>query len=71
MSLGHKSLIFSSKITAGTVLDLLTKPADLTKIRDEHKNRLAGRKYISPIPMEIGPALETAKVYAEKNKGKE
>jgi aminobenzoyl-glutamate utilization protein B len=71
MSLGHKSLLFSSKVTAGTVLDLLTKPVELKMIRDEHKNRLAGRKYVSPIPVEIGPALETAKVYAEKNKGKE
>jgi aminobenzoyl-glutamate utilization protein B len=71
MGLGHKSLIFSSKTTAGTVLDLLTKPALVKKAKDEHAKRLAGKKYVSPIPDEIQPPLELAKQYAEKNKGKD
>jgi aminobenzoyl-glutamate utilization protein B len=71
MGLGHKSLIFSSKVTAGTVLDLLTKPELLKKAKAEHAKHLAGKKYVSPIPAEIQPPLELAKQYAEKNKGKE
>ena len=71
MGLGHKSLIFSSKITAGTVLDLLTKPALVKKAKGEHAKRLSGKKYVSPIPAEIQPPLEMAKAYAEKNRGKE
>ncbi len=71
MGLGHKSLIFSSKTTAGTVLDLLTKPELVKKAKEEHAKHLAGKKYVSPIPDEIQPPLELAKQYAEKNRGKE
>ncbi len=71
MGLGHKSLIFSSKVTAGTVLDFLTKPELVKKAKDEHSKRLTGRKYVSPIPDEIQPPLEMAKQYAEKNRGKD
>jgi aminobenzoyl-glutamate utilization protein B len=71
MGLGHKNLIFSSKITAGTVLDLLTKPALVKKAKGEHAKRLSGKKYVSPIPAEIQPPLEMAKAYAEKNRGKD
>jgi aminobenzoyl-glutamate utilization protein B len=71
MGLGHKSLIFSSKVTAGTVLDLLTKPELVKKAKEEHANRLSGKKYVSPIPAEIQPPLELAKEYAEKNRGKD
>ncbi len=71
MGLGHKSLIFSSKVTAGTVLDLLTKPELVKKAKEEHAKRLAGKKYVSPIPVEIQPPLELAKEYAEKNRGKD
>jgi len=71
MGLGHKSLLFSSKVTAGTVLDLLTRPGLVKKAKEEHAKRLAGKKYVSPIPAEIQPPLEIAKAYAEKNKGKD
>ena len=71
MGLGHKSLIFSSKVTAGTVLDLLMKPEIVATAKEEHAKRLAGRKYVSPIPAEIQPPLEMAKAYAEKNRGKD
>ena len=71
MGLGHKSLIFSSKVTAGTVLDLMMKPEIVKKAKEEQTSRLAGRKYISPIPAEIQPPLEMAKAYAEKNRGKD
>jgi len=71
MGLGHKSLIFSSKVTAGTILDLLMKPELVKKAKEEHANRLTGKKYVSPIPTEIQPPLEIAKAYAEKNKGRD
>ena len=70
MGLGHKSLIFSSKVTAGTTLDLLTKPELVKMAKEEHMKRLAGKKYVSPIPIDIHPPLELAKEYAEKNRGK-
>ena len=70
MGLGHKSLIFSSKVTAGTTLDLLTKPELVKRAKEEHVKRLAGKKYVSPIPIDIHPPLELAKEYAEKNRGK-
>jgi aminobenzoyl-glutamate utilization protein B len=71
MGLGHKSLIFSSKVTAGTVIDLLTKPELVKKAKEEHSKRLAGKKYTSPIPIDIQPPLKIAQEYAEKNKGKD
>jgi len=71
MSLGHKSLIFSCKVTAGSVLDLLMRPELVKEAQNEHRKRLLGKKYVSPIPAEIQPPLETAKVYAEKNRGKD
>jgi aminobenzoyl-glutamate utilization protein B len=42
MSIGHKSLIFASKVMAASALDLLTKPEILEKAREEWKTRLAG-----------------------------
>ncbi len=71
MALGHKSLIFSCKVTAGSVLDLLTRPELVKEAQDEHRKRLLGKKYASPIPAEIQPPLETARAYAEKNRGKD
>ena len=71
MGLGHKSLIFSSKVTAGTVIDLLTKPELVKKSKEEHSRRLEGKKYVSPIPIDIQPPLKLARDYAEKNKGKD
>jgi aminobenzoyl-glutamate utilization protein B len=55
MSIGHKSLIFASKVMAASALDLLTKPEILEKAREEWKTRLAGRVYKSPIPRDLKP----------------
>jgi aminobenzoyl-glutamate utilization protein B len=70
MSIGHKSLVFAAKTIAGAALDLLTKPEILEKAREEHKGRLIGQTYRSPIPDDVGPALEAAREAAEKLKGK-
>lgn len=56
--LGHKSLIFAAKVMAATALDLLTKPEIIKKAKKEHKERLRGRKYKSPIPPEVKPPLD-------------
>jgi aminobenzoyl-glutamate utilization protein B len=71
MGLGHKSLMFSSKVTAGTVIDMMTKPELVNKAKEEHARRLAGKKYVSPIPVEIQPPLKLAEEYAEKNRGRD
>ena len=71
MSIGHKSLIFAAKTIAGAALDLMTMPEVLEKAKEEHKERLKGQIYRSPIPDDVGPALEAAKEAAEKLKGKE
>ena len=54
---GHKSLIFASKVIAASVLDLLTKPALLEKAWDEHRERTRGKKYVSPLPPDAKPPL--------------
>ena len=71
MSIGHKSLIFAAKTIAGAALDLMTMPEVLEKAKEEQKERLKGQIYRSPIPDDVGPALEVAREAAEKLKGKE
>jgi aminobenzoyl-glutamate utilization protein B len=71
MSIGHKSLIFAAKTIAGSALELMTKPELLKKAQDEHKERLKGRTYKCPIPDDVDPPLEVARIAAEKLKGKD
>ncbi|ABL78747.1 M20 family metallopeptidase [Thermofilum pendens] len=56
--IGHKALIFASKVLAASALDLLTKPEILEKAKEEHKRRLAGRVYRSPLPPGHKPPLD-------------
>jgi len=58
MSIGHKSLIFSSKVIATSALDLITKPDLLKKSQDEFKVRKRGRVYKSPVPPDARPPLD-------------
>ena len=44
MSIGHKSLISASKIMTGAAVELITKPALLKKVKDEHAERMIGKK---------------------------
>jgi len=57
VGIGHKSLVFSAKAIATTVLDLLTEKACLEKAQTEHKQRMKGKKYESPIPKDQKPPL--------------
>ncbi len=70
-SSSHKMLVFTAKTMAGTGIDFITKPELLQKAKDEHKQRLGKRKYVSPIPAEIQPPLAMAAANWEKNKGKQ
>jgi len=58
VGLGHKSLIFAAKVMAATAIDLMTNEDLLKKAKDEHKQRIRGRKYKPPIPSEMKPPLD-------------
>jgi aminobenzoyl-glutamate utilization protein B len=57
MSIGHKGLIFASKIIAGSGLELLTNAELLKTAKEEWKKRLGGRVYKSPLPPDLKPPL--------------
>jgi aminobenzoyl-glutamate utilization protein B len=57
MSIGHKSLIFAAKTIAGTALDLITNETHLENAKKEHKEKLAGRKYESPLLPDAKPPI--------------
>jgi aminobenzoyl-glutamate utilization protein B len=61
MSIGHKGLIFSTKVHAATALELLIKPDLLQKVKDEWQERLRGREYKPPIPLDLNPPLDQLK----------
>jgi aminobenzoyl-glutamate utilization protein B len=65
-TVAHKSLTFAAKTIAGTALDFITQPELLKKAKAEHKDRLKGRTYKTPIPEDCVPPLEIAKVGAMK-----
>ncbi|MCX6650021.1 MAG: amidohydrolase [Candidatus Bathyarchaeota archaeon] len=56
--IGHKSLIFASKIIAASTIDLLTKPELLKKAKEEQVKRTMGKTYRSPLPADAKPPLE-------------
>jgi len=58
VGLGHKSLIFAAKVMAATAIDLLTNEDLLNKAREEHRRRIGGKKYRSPIPPDHKPPLD-------------
>jgi len=58
VGLGHKSLIFASKVMALTVIDLMTNVDLLNEAKEEFKQRLRGRKYKSPIPPDMRPPID-------------
>lgn len=56
--IGHKSLIFASKIIAASVVDMLTKPELLKEAWEEQNRRTLGKTYKSPLPVDAKPPLE-------------
>jgi len=69
-SIGHKSLMFAAKTMAGSILDLMTKPELLEKIKAEHEKRLEGQTYEPVGDPDRKPPLDMARELAEKLKGK-
>ncbi|MBN2336444.1 amidohydrolase [Candidatus Bathyarchaeota archaeon] len=69
-TIGHKSLIFAAKTMAGSVLDLMTSPETLKKVKEEHRKRLEGQTYKPVGDPDKKPPLEEAREMAEKLKGK-
>lgn len=57
-SIGHKSLIFAAQTIATTALDLFTRPEALKKVQDEFRERIQGKKYLSPLPSDLKPPLD-------------
>jgi aminobenzoyl-glutamate utilization protein B len=57
-SIGHKSLIFASKVIASTGLDLLTDAELREKAWEEHRKRTMGLEYKTPIPEGMEPPLD-------------
>jgi aminobenzoyl-glutamate utilization protein B len=56
--IGHRSLIFASKVIAASAIDLLTKPELLKKAKEEQAKRMMGKTYRSPLPADAKPPLE-------------
>jgi len=55
--LGHKSLIFASKVIATSAIDLLTKPKLLKKAWSEMEKRMGSRRYKTLLPPDAKPPL--------------
>ena len=58
MSIGHKSTVFASKVMAATVIDLLTSPELVEKVREDWEERMKGLTYKSPLPPDLKPPLD-------------
>ncbi len=61
MSIGHRGLLFSTKVHTSTALELLTKPDLIKEVKEEWVTRLQGRTYEPPIPEGLAPPLDQLK----------
>jgi len=64
MSIGHKNLIFASKVLAATTIELLTNHEILEKASEEFKRRMVNKTYKSPLPKELSPPLQQFMSYS-------
>jgi len=62
----HKGLNAGAKVIAGAAIDLLTKPAELKKIRDEFEAYIAKNPYKPFLPADAVPPLDLNKTLMEK-----
>jgi aminobenzoyl-glutamate utilization protein B len=58
MSIGHKGMLLAAKTLALTGIDLITKPEELEKVREEFAAKTKAFVYESPIPREQKPSLD-------------
>lgn len=56
--IAHKSTLFAAKAMATTALDLMTKPEELARVKEDWETRMAGRTYRSPLPADLEPPLD-------------
>lgn len=56
--IAHKSLVFAAKTIASCVLDTLTQPSLLKRVRDEWEEAKQGARYVSPLPPDLKPPLD-------------
>ncbi len=56
-TIAHKSTLFAAKAMAATVLDLMTQPEALARVREDWEKRMEGRTYRSPLPSGLTPPL--------------
>jgi aminobenzoyl-glutamate utilization protein B len=64
-SIAHKSTLFAAKVMAATVLDLLTDPETLDRVREDWETRMADRTYQSPLPEDLEPPLDQLESHEE------
>jgi aminobenzoyl-glutamate utilization protein B len=57
VGLGHKSLVFAAKVMAASAIDLLMDDGLLGRAKREHKQRINGKEYKCPIPVDVEPPL--------------
>lgn len=69
MSIGHKSLLFASKVIATSMCELVSSPSLLKDVKQEWGSRLKGRTYASPIPADLKPPLNEFKPSGSENGG--
>ena len=60
-SFAHKGLVHVAKIMAGTALDAIRDPAVIAEAKRDLKERVGDTPYSSPLPAEVGPALDMSK----------
>ena len=60
-TIGKKSSLFAAKAMAATVIDLLTTPALLDKVKADWQERMKGLTYRSPLPADLAPPLDQLK----------
>jgi len=62
-SIAHKSTLFAAQAMAGTVLDLLTQPEALARVREDWEERMTGRTYRCPLPPDLEPPLDQLEIH--------
>ncbi len=61
MSIGHKGMLLAAKTLALTGVDLITKPEELKRVREEFQAKTKGFKYNTSIPHGQKPPLDQLK----------
>ena len=60
MGIGQKAMLVAAKTLALTAIDLFTDPKQVEAAQAAFEKRVAGKKYISPVPLDAKPRLKQA-----------